>query len=413
MNQSIPKWLKDLQENSWELEILISGGAIFTLFQVSDIWINWMSDMSVISSLPGRTFFMLAGTLGIEILKLGFILHLILRAFWLSMVCINYVYPQGIRRDSVKWKKPFSIKEYENNDLQEPILKVDRLCGIVMYLSIISSFLLTGINFAIFVMFSVPEIFGFDLGFVTELIFVLFLVYIFDLITNGLLRRIAVLSYITYPVFALFDVLTFRVVYQKASLLFRSNIPRWKFTLSALVFFAFAFTLSYLNTYNVMKWPNVFDARSKHGQLNPKNPVLNYKFYRDELGDQKSSPVNIPSKFIQDDHLEVFVQYRLYMDMLANALSGPDNELNFSDIFEVAIDDSVYQEIDWYETIHESSINNGLTAIIPIGDLPEGKHTLRIGCSSKINPSKVNDFDFKCKSALIPFWKEEIQIKHE
>ena len=26
-----PSWLKNLQENSWELELLISGGAIFTL----------------------------------------------------------------------------------------------------------------------------------------------------------------------------------------------------------------------------------------------------------------------------------------------------------------------------------------------------------------------------------------------
>lgn len=33
----IPKRLKQPQENSWELELLISGGVIFTLFQLS----NW------------------------------------------------------------------------------------------------------------------------------------------------------------------------------------------------------------------------------------------------------------------------------------------------------------------------------------------------------------------------------------
>ena len=34
-NHQIPKWLKQIMENSWELELLISGGAIFSLFQLS------------------------------------------------------------------------------------------------------------------------------------------------------------------------------------------------------------------------------------------------------------------------------------------------------------------------------------------------------------------------------------------
>jgi hypothetical protein len=28
-SQRIPSWLQNLQENSWELELLISGGAVF------------------------------------------------------------------------------------------------------------------------------------------------------------------------------------------------------------------------------------------------------------------------------------------------------------------------------------------------------------------------------------------------
>jgi hypothetical protein len=30
------QWLKRLQQNSWEVELLISGGAIFTLFQIPE-----------------------------------------------------------------------------------------------------------------------------------------------------------------------------------------------------------------------------------------------------------------------------------------------------------------------------------------------------------------------------------------
>jgi len=40
---SIPKWLRRLQENSWEMELLISGGAIFSLFQLSDLYVDFIS----------------------------------------------------------------------------------------------------------------------------------------------------------------------------------------------------------------------------------------------------------------------------------------------------------------------------------------------------------------------------------
>ena len=32
-NEQVPQWLKELQENSWEVELLISGGAISALIQ--------------------------------------------------------------------------------------------------------------------------------------------------------------------------------------------------------------------------------------------------------------------------------------------------------------------------------------------------------------------------------------------
>ena len=45
---------------------------------------------------------------------------------------------------------PEPVDIQENEDLQRPIIKVDRYCGIVMYLSISSTILLTGIVFCVF-----------------------------------------------------------------------------------------------------------------------------------------------------------------------------------------------------------------------------------------------------------------------
>jgi hypothetical protein len=404
----IPKWLKELQENSWELELLISGGAIFTLFQVSDVWINWLENMNIISFLPGRAIFLLLGTLGLETLKLGFILHLILRAFWLSMVCINYVFPTGINKEKIKWKKPFRINIEEKEDLQSPIIFVDRLCGIVMYLSIISTFLLAGIIFTVFITLSAPMIFGFNTGYIGIVMLLAFFIYLVDLILGGIFRKIPYLSYLTFPFFTFYDYLTFRKVYQKSGLLFYTNISKWKFALSALVFFSIAFTFSYLNTYRIMHWPNLFDEREYRYQMTNNSIDLDYRNYRNELSDGRSGVFNIQSKIIKDNYVELFVQYRVMFDELVDLLSETKEENILSDIFEISLNDSVYSNIEWFRTFNKTTTNTGITAMIPIEHLPDGKHILKIGCSDKLNAksSEIPFFGEKSKNTYIPFWKD-------
>lgn len=36
--KEVPNWLKELQDNSWEAELLVSGGAVFSLFQLTDVF---------------------------------------------------------------------------------------------------------------------------------------------------------------------------------------------------------------------------------------------------------------------------------------------------------------------------------------------------------------------------------------
>jgi hypothetical protein len=57
----VPKWLKKLQENSWELELLISGGAIFSLFQLTDVFLNWMNALGALNRIPGTLLMMVTG----------------------------------------------------------------------------------------------------------------------------------------------------------------------------------------------------------------------------------------------------------------------------------------------------------------------------------------------------------------
>ena len=117
--RKIPKWLKDLQENSWELELLISGGAIFTLFQLTESFILSIDKFKMVSPVLGTGIVFVIISIALKLLTLGFIAHLCLRAYWLALVCINYVYPNGIKLNKIKREKPYKIKVEDGEDLQK------------------------------------------------------------------------------------------------------------------------------------------------------------------------------------------------------------------------------------------------------------------------------------------------------
>ena len=70
--------------------------------------VQYLHYFKITEFIPGLdTFKMMAPMLGtdiifisvfitLKILTIGFIAHLCLRAYWLSLVCVNYVYPNGI-----------------------------------------------------------------------------------------------------------------------------------------------------------------------------------------------------------------------------------------------------------------------------------------------------------------------------
>jgi hypothetical protein len=410
----IPKWLKELQENSWELELLISGGAIFTLFQLSDWFISWIDSARITSHLPGIGVVLMAGMIIIKTLTLGFASHLIMRAFWLALVCVNYVFPEGINIEKIRFKKPFKINVEDKSDLRNQIVFVDRICGTIIYLTILSAFVIFGLLIGflpilICVVFLESSNNYSFLGEVLSLILLWsFLIYFFDFLLGGLLRKIKRLSYLTFLFFTFYDYITLRFVYKNSLYLFTSSLKRRYIVLSTLLFFSVVFCFSYLSIYRIMHWPNVFDNRDYKWQM-ADNYQLNYSFYKNELGEGQYRSVLIPSKIIKDNFLEVFIRYEKRSDYLIERLNSPDSLRFFSDAVAVAIDDSVYTKLEWFPTWNQSIENIGISAMIPIKELENGKHILKVGCSGKVMLSDYeNDEHDLCNraTAIILFWKD-------
>ncbi|MEX1003466.1 MAG: hypothetical protein WDZ35_15210 [Crocinitomicaceae bacterium] len=407
----IPQWLKNLQENSWELEILISGGAIFSLFHLSDLLIESVQQFNIGMLLPGNNILFMMVMFCTKILTLGFMLHLALRGFWLALVCINYVYPDGIKQKEKKFKSPFKSRYTANDDLREQIMKIDHMCGKVIYLTIITSIAVTGIA----ILFSLILFIGIEIGDLINLAifniaigisFIFFLLYILDLTFFGFLRKTPILTYLVFPFFYVYDLFSLRFIYRKSLLLFSSNVVKWRQIFAGLFFSLFAFTLTYFSVKNYMHWGNIFDDRLYKTDWIPftdNSKVYTDLYYMTEWKD-KSYQVGISEKFVSSKYLEVFVRYQRKDDFIIDPDADSEKYQNYSPIVQVDIDDSLYTNLDWYKKVtfdHQL----GISAIMPIGHLSEGNHNIRIYKNSEgMNPRTKQELGVL--DINIPFWIE-------
>jgi hypothetical protein len=422
-NHQIPKWLKQIMENSWELELLISGGAIFSLFQLSGSWVNWIESTNEFTFFLGRSAILLIGTLGLELLKIGFITHIILRAIWLSMVCVNYAYPQGVNKENIKWKKPFKIPVSHEENLQVSIIRVDRYCGIVIYLSISSTIFLIGLILTIFLLLSVPSILEWKYAYGLYMNFVVLslILYVMDLISAGLFRKTPVLSYLVFPIFSVLDVLTLRKFIEKSGFHFFSNIPKVKFFTVAFTMLSFGLILSYLNTYRDLHWKNIFDKRGYTMQLTNGMDV-GPMFYRDEPVSRYRGNPSIQSKIVHDSYLNLFIPYNIHADNLLNGLGKEKQNILVSDIASVSIDSVETREIQWHASWKDSqngiSRHIGIESFIPIGHLEDGPHILKVytdpSLAKKIEQNiELSDFDRERLSGLEILFIKDTEVSIE
>ncbi|HRH34892.1 MAG TPA: hypothetical protein PKY12_07520 [Catalimonadaceae bacterium] len=404
----IPQWLQNLQENSWEIELLISGGAVFTLLQFPEIFMNFIRTAKISSDIPGTSLIMIMGMAGIKILTNGFILHLLLRSYWLAMVCLNYIYPQGINAGKMKRAKPFRSRHVDG-DLQDQIMNVDRISALVIFMTIISTLVLGGLVVGILAVVSIMELLamvGLMVPELDELFGFSMLFYFIDLLFMGVFRKIPILSWILFPVFWIFDLITFRSFYSRPLALFSSNINRNGFVAGAFVFVVFTGVTTYIPLVRAMHLPRLFDARQYRDQLTSSNKVLVDWYYADHCEPEKVGVVSIPSHLIENNFLNVNLRYDRWMDGLLDH-SNPDRSKRIlSDLIQLSIDDSLYQDVEWMETRKVDYSQLGLVALIDISRLPNGPHRVIIESKEIQNPAYLNLRASLQYKVSIPFWKD-------
>ncbi|THH41513.1 hypothetical protein [Neolewinella litorea] len=125
-----PKWLRKLERESWQPELIISGAAIFGSLQLPDL-ITQMEHYFLLNYDRDTLFICYIASMYWRILTNGlivtFIFHFIVRALWIGLAGLNSVFPGGFRtnqRFSAHFQK--NMRE-EYGDVDGLIARLDRL----------------------------------------------------------------------------------------------------------------------------------------------------------------------------------------------------------------------------------------------------------------------------------------------
>ena len=149
--------LRELTTQSWNLELVISGAALFAVLQLPDLLneafdyfrYNLMSQTAGVQGLiPLMAYSMMKSTC--YVLFMAFLTNFVMRAFWVGLVGLLAVYPTGIHYDRI----PFSTKYAQDRmaaklgSLHAYILRLDQRCNIVFAVAFLFVFILIIIAFS-------------------------------------------------------------------------------------------------------------------------------------------------------------------------------------------------------------------------------------------------------------------------
>lgn len=136
--------LRELTTQSWNLELAISGVAMFAILQLPDLLDSAFSymqhnfllnDEGVPHMLISLSYSMIRAIF--YVLFAAFLANFVMRAFWVGLVGLLAVYPSGIHYDRIPYSTPYSQQRMadELGPLDRYILWLDKRCNIVFALA--------------------------------------------------------------------------------------------------------------------------------------------------------------------------------------------------------------------------------------------------------------------------------------
>ncbi|WP_350287634.1 hypothetical protein [uncultured Croceitalea sp.] len=429
------KLLDSLQQQSWELELIISGFAIFGLFTAYEPlkigMVNAENNEQAYSMVVHLILL-----LSCSILLFNLLLHVVLRGLWIGALGLRYV-SGDIEFDKLKYSDKFK------NYLSKRIVSFDRYIGnlenycsilfavsflLIFYVLTMTTVILSIVVVANFIIENeaLPEWISTGVG-ATLIVFIsigMILTFI-DFITQGLLKRNKWVSKVYFPIYWVFSFLTLSFLYRPLVYNFLDN----KFGKRLILWLTPIYIVILMITSLEYRNSNYLERRQHSSQI-----FANKENYFDMLVKDSDFPgeAAIPSKVINTNYLQVFIPFsesieRRIFDFKESLRPQEDRRgltsgiqfstswsdkitsqrqkdsirklylKTFNDMYSVTIDSTQF-ESDFIITTGIKDVL-GFETYIGIKDLTEGKHLLRLKTKRKKKDSTII-----LTREVIPFW---------
>ena len=431
----LTEWLEHLQQESWQLELLVSGFAIFLLIgtyePLRDIGRRVMllaSDSREYAALMIPYAVLLGAWFA---LLINLIIHVLLRGLWISTIGLRYV-SDDIDFEYFRFAPRFErYLKRRVGSFDRYIERLEKICSIIFAFTFLVIF--TILSFGIFI----GLIFLFNVGMkaiglqdsalssVIDLLFLLTaLIYFIDFVSLGRIKRIKWLSKVYYPIYRFYGWMTFSFMYRPMYYnLIDNKFGRWV-GLLLIPYIIFAMVAGSIKFVTHAYFPD-----RDQGRIASLSTLM-YDDLRDDKA--RTNQASIPSKYVNNGYLELFLPYNPHDDdksikhicpdvtpakSTGIKLEGmitfnyakdadPDSLLTcLSTMHELYVNDSLLEKQQFHFYKHPKRDNIGLLTILDVNFLPRGRHTLKVRTQL---PAKVDGRDTIrfTNSALIPFWKE-------
>lgn len=436
--------LNDLQLNSWQVELLISG-FLFTILATTTSQIREWGEVTDLYSEGSQSISSVVATLADFLLMvwvfiiINLSIHILLRSFWVASLGLRYASGE-IDYDNLAFSKKFQqfydkrritfdryierLELWSSLVFAFTLMIISAVIGLFLYFSISSLVFnfLASISDYKFVKIAV---------FLVRVFYLLFgIAYALDWLLGGRIRRIEWFAPIYYPFYRLISWITLATIFRPLYLNFVDQARGRNIILGSLAYFLLIFLfLTMIDNVQGYRYVPIDVRGNKFLSVNSLNECV----YEDQSENCRlERTFSIPSKIITGNYLELFYQMRgrdnnalatvcpdlkkrelLFIESFKEGLYNlkPDptkkaEELNcFNEILHISINDSLYNGLDWQFVNGNREHEFGVMNMFDIAHLDRGKHHIKIE-RGMCNQSPSCD-SLEWNTYFIAFWKEE------
>lgn len=421
-----PKWLRTLESQSWQAELIVSGLAIFGSLQLPEILHNLVDFClyNLSEEYMNIVFYLfIYPYYAAVLLIISFIVHLILRGLWIGMLGLASVFPNGINMKQEFFSQDYMekfMKKYP--DVNQFNKQLDNLCSSIFASTAAMSMVMVMISVSIFLILLLATMVNWLIPSIS--LFSTFTVVGGTFFAFSLFSSILNLKYfreknwvkkIQFPMAQTFGHMIYLVAMKPMSyisMIFMTNTKMKNFFAANIAIFL----ISPFFLFPILKESNMaFFLQSHYFQYQSDPNHLTARKYENLFPEDFIilAPV-IPSDIIEGSNIRLFIPWLEREQKFADDLCGKfieeedlsriENRLAKSKhkiecsqkYFEIYLNDSLLTDLKYYQHFHSNDKERGFLTYIPTKNCKPLENILKI-------KSHYKNEEGEMKETQIPF----------